>query len=350
MQAAGGRSNQTLLWVLLGVGGLCALCGVGTMALVGLGVVAGATDSPVSSGPSPEARPGVEGGFRITFPPTFKPVDEHRHRFELEEGGSRHTVDVITLASIPGLDDPQGKLKATWTGTIVRDWPGAPSTTLPLRRFVQNGARAFYTFATVEVPGQRRRSMVSLYLVEAQDRFECFAVVQEFFDTGIGADFMNKYSFDTTHPAVETLLQGVEGSPVGLPLVSDDEVAGRWTYSTGAIGQYVHVITGSTSTETVSYAIRYQFDGDHRYTYRFQGATTGSGGGRFSVSHDEGTWAVEHDVLVLDGAQFDSKSFIIGAGVGLGGGRVLYVLPEGKWSLTPGAIAQFGELYETPAD
>lgn len=349
MEPAQGRSNKTLLVVLLVVGGLCGVCGVGTLALVGLGVVAGASEV----GPSftaPEARPGVEGGFRLTFPESFKPVDEHRHRFTLEEGGSRHTVDVIRLEAVPGLDDPRGKLDALWRGTIVRDWPQAPTVTLPLRRFVQNGARAHYTFATVEVPGQRRRSMVSLYLVEAGDRLEPFAVVQEFFDTGIGADFMNKYSFDTTHPAVEELLKGVEGSPVGLPLVSDDELVGRWAFSTGALGQYVNVITGSTSTETVSYAIRYQLTGDRRYVYRFQGATTGSAGARFSVSHDEGSWLVQHDLLVFDGAEFDSKYFLIGAGVGASGKRVFYVLPEGKWSLTPGAIAQFGELYEEASD
>jgi hypothetical protein len=351
MQAGGGRSgNQTLLIVLLVVGGLCALCGVGTLALVGLGVVAGAAEGPVSAPSAAEARPGVEGGFRMTFPEDFKPVDEARHRFERLEGSARHTVDVIKLAPIDGLDDPQGKLRALWNGTIVRDWPGIPTLTLPLRRFVQNGARAFYTFAVVRVPGQDRRSMVSLYLVEAGDRLEPFAVVQEFFDSGIGADFMNNLSFDTTHPAVEAFLKGVEGSPVGLPLVADDELTGRWAFSTGSLGQYVNVITGGTSSETVSYAVRYELGADRRFAYRFQGATMGAAGTRFSASHDEGTWAVQHDLLVLDGEQFDTRYLIIGAGAGPDGKRVIYLQPEGKWSLTPAAIAQGGELYEEADD
>ncbi|MBM4783858.1 MAG: hypothetical protein GQE15_39820 [Archangiaceae bacterium] len=345
-----GRSNKTLLWVLLGVGGLCAVCGAGTVALFGLGVIAGATDVMGAGTASPSGTPGVAGGFSFTVPASFAVVSEGRWRFEKLDGDARHTAEVIKLAAIPGIDQPQDKLTQLWNQTIVRDWPGAPTRVLPLRRFVNNGARAYFTSASLKAANNKHPSLVSLYLVEADDRLEPFVVLQEYFDDSVGAVMMAKGSFDETQPAVEELMKGVEGSPVGLPLVSDDEIAGAWKYGTGSHAQYVNVITGSTSFSAVSYTVKYDFEANHDFSYDFVGANTQHGNTQFGGEKDTGTWRVQHDLLVLDGAAHDRRYFIVGAGVGPEGKRLLYLLPEPHWSLSPGAIAFHGELYEARED
>lgn len=339
--------RRTLLWVLLGVGGLCAVCGAGAVALVGLGVIAGATDSMGTfGGASSAGSPGAAGGFSFNIPPTFTPVSEGRWRFEKVDGDARHTLDVIRLAAVPGLDDAHGKLTQLWNAVIVRDWPAAPVKVLPLRRFVQNGARAHFSSATLKAPNAQHASLVSLYLVEADDRLEPFVLLQEYFDDSVGAVMVAKGSFDVTQAAVEELMKGVEGSPVGRPLVDEAELVGSWTYGSGSHAQYVNVITGSTTFSAVAYTVRWRFEGNHAAAYETSSANTRLGDTTFAGQTDEGTWALEHDLLTIDGAKFDRKYFIVGAGVGPGGQRVLFLMPEGHFSLSPGAIGFHGELYE----
>lgn len=347
-----GRSNKTLVWVLLGIGGLCAVCGAGTVALVGLGVIAGATDGMGSgSGPAPvTAAPGAPGGFTFSVPASFTAVSEGRWRFEKVDGDAKYTAEVIKLAAIPGLDGAHDKLTQLWNQTIVRDWPGAATRVLPLRRFVNNGARAHFTSATLKAANNKHPSMVSLYLVEADDRLEPFVVLQEYFDDSVGALLKEAGAFDETQPAVEALLKGIEGSPVGMPLVGEEELAGKWVYGSGAQAQYVNVITGSTTFSGVSYTIRYDFEPNHDFAYDYVGANTQHGNTQFGGEKDSGTWRLEHDLLVLDGAARDSRFFIVGAGVGPAGKRVLYLMPEPNWSLSPGAIAFHGQLYEARED
>jgi hypothetical protein len=335
--------------VLLAVGGLCAVCGAGTVALVGLGVIAGATDSMGaggSSSSSPAGSRGASGGFGFTVPASFTPVSEGRWRFEKVDGEAKHTVDVIRLGAVPGLDDPHGKLTQLWNAVIVRDWPGAPTRVLPLRRFVQNGARAHFTSATLTAPNAKHASLVSLYLVEADDRLEPFVLLQEYLDDSVGAVMKARGSFDVTQAAVEELMKGVEGSPVGRPLVDEAELVGAWKYGSGSHAQYVNVITGSTSFSAVSYTVRWRFDGDHSMAYETTSANTRLGDTTFAGEKDSGSWRLEHDLLLIDGDRFDRRYFIVGAGQGPDGKRVLYLMPEGHFSLSPGAIGFHGELYE----
>lgn len=341
------RSSKTIWWVLLGVGGLCAVCGAGAVALVGLGVIAGATDSLGAGTPPVEGlQPGAPGGFTFTVPASFSPVSEGRWRFEKVDGTARHTVELIRLPAVPGREDPIGKLTRQWNAAIVRDWPNAPTRVLPLRRFVNNGARAYFTSATLTAANNDHPSLVSLYLVEAGDRLEPFVVLQEYFDKSVGAAIVARFSFDQTQPAVEEVFKGVEGGPVGAPLVDEADIAGSWKYGSGASMQYVNVITGGTTVNSVSYSVSYAFGAGHDFTYDYSGANTQFGNTQFGSDRDTGSWRVEHDLLVLDGERRDRKYFIVGAGPGPSGKRVLYLIPEGHWSLSPGAIAQHGELYE----
>jgi len=340
------RSNQTWLWVLLGAGGLCAVCGAGAVALAGLGLVAGASDSTGPGGVSAAEQPGAPGGFALQVPASFALVSEGRWRFEKAEGTARHTVDVIRLPSVSAEAGPVAALTQQWNAVIVRDWPGAPTQVLPLRRFVNNGARAYFTSAQLTAAQNDHPSLVSLYLVEADERLEPFVVLQEFFDKSVGAAIVAQYSFDQSQPAVEEFIKGVEGSPVGRRLVDEAEVVGAWRHGSGASMQYVHVLTGSTTFSAVSYTIGYTFGADHSFRYEYSGANTQLGSTTFGGDRDTGTWKLEHDLLVLDGERFDRKFFIVGAGPGPAGRRVLYLVPEGHWSLSPGAIAQHGQLYE----
>lgn len=340
------RRPNSLLWVLLAVFGLCAVCGAGAVAVLGLGVIAGASDGlGVGSPATREASPGAPGGFSLRVPPGFTPVSEGRWRQVIQEGDKRHSVDVIRLPSIAGLDDAQPKLQRLWHDVIVRDWPGAPDAVLPLRRFVANGARAWFSSAAILAPNAKEKSLVSLYLVEADDRLEPLVVLQEFsseLPTYAGAQF----SWDTTHPLVEELIKGLEGSPVGLPLVDDAEVAGAWKYSSGASMDYVNIVTGSTSFSAVSSSTWYDFGADHDFTYRFSSANTNLGSTTFAGETDRGVWRVEHDLLIVEGEQRTRRFFIVGAGLGPKGQRVLSLMPEGSWSLYPGAIASRAEHYE----
>lgn len=334
-----------MLWVLLGVGGLCAVCGAGAVALVGLGVIAGATDTMGAGAPA-VGQEGAPGGFTFKVPASFSAVSEGRWRFEKVDGNARHTVDLIRLPSVPGIEDPIGTLTRQWNAVIVRDWPNAPTRVLPLRRFVNNGVRAYFTSATLTAANNDHPSLVSLYVVEAGDRLEPFVVLQEYFDKSVGAMIVARYSFDQTQAAVEEVFKGVEGGPVGLPLVDELEIAGAWKFNSGSSMQYVNVITGGTTVNSVAYTVGYRFGAGHDFVYEYSGANTRFGNTQFGTDRDTGTWRLEHDLLVLDGERKVRKYFIVGAGVGPSGKRVLYLIPEGNWSLSPGAIAQHGELYE----
>ncbi len=339
-------TRTILLWVGLTAAALCALCGAGTVGLVALGVIAGNADPAVGGADRPAGQPGVAGGFSMRLPASFTPVSEGRWRHEQVDGQRRHTVDVIKLAAVPGVGDPAGALKRLWNEVIRRDWPDAPQTPLPLRRFVNNGARAHFSSAALQPQGNQNKSLVSLYLVEAGDRLEPLVVLQEYFDDSVGAMMVARGSWDVTHPAVDALLKLVEGSPVGLPLVMDDEVQGAWVTASGASQQYVNVLTGSTTFSAVSSSVRYQLAADHAFAYQYAAANTQLGSTTFGGQRDQGTWKIEHDLLVLEGEARTTKYLIIGAGLVEGDRRTLYLMPEPHWSLSPGAIAQHGELFD----
>jgi hypothetical protein len=345
-QGSGPSTRTILLWVGLAVAGLCAVCGAATVALVALGVVAGNTDPATTSADPPMGRPGVAGGFSMSLPASFTQVAEGRWRHEQLDGQRRHTVEVIKLAAVPGLEQPHEALKRLWNEVIRRDWPDAPPTPLPMRRFVNNGARAHFTSAALQPRGNANKSLVSVYLIEAGDRLEPLVVLQEYFDDSVGAMMVARGSWDETHPAVEALFKQVEGSPIGLPLISGDEAQGAWVTASGASQQYVNVLTGSTTFSAISTSLRFQLAADHTFSYQYASANTRLGSTTFGGQRDQGRWKIEHDLLVLEGDARTVKYLIIGAGLVEADHRVLYLLPEPHWSFSPGAISQHGELFD----
>lgn len=130
-----------------------------------------------------------------------------------------------------------------------------------------------------------------------------------------------------------------------MPLVSDEEVVGQWTYSTGSHLQWVNTLTGATGMNTVSFSIQFGMSDDHRFTYKFQGASGQVGALQFSGESDEGEWKVEHDQLFVTGEQRSRKFLIAGAARTPEGKRSLFLLQHPNYSLSPGAVARHGELY-----
>jgi hypothetical protein len=339
--------KKTWLWVLIALGGSCFVCAAGGLALLALGAVSGGDGMGQASPARSEGTPGAPGGFSFTAPQGWTSPGPGRWLTQREDGSARLTVEVIRLPAIAGLEQPAEKLAAFWRDRVGADWE-VGETPLVLRRFVANGARAYFTSAPLRPKRGGTETRVSAYLVEADDRLEPLVVLQGYDEPGQYAsiiEHMAQFSWDKTHPLVEQVIAGTAGSPVGLPLASDEEVAGRWVHSTATSMQWVHTITGSTSMSTVSYSVKFEFGEDHHFTYSFQGASGEVGAMQFSSDKDEGEWRVEHDLLVLEGKQGTKKYLIAGAGRQPGGKRTLFLMPERQWSLSPGALARSGELY-----
>ena len=321
------------------------------MGLVTLGLVSGSGPG-ASAGTGATARAavgqrGAPGGFAFDAPEGWKTQPDGRFILEWPDTyGAGLGVEALRLPGIPGLDDGEGKVTRLWRERVAADWNDVPPSPPVLRRFVANGARAFFTGGVVRHKGNGRSFRVSLYLVEADDRFEPLVFIQSYLSSGPGEAMSASLSWDTSHEKVEAALTGVRGSPVGLPLVADSEVAGAFVHSSSAMAQYVNTFTGSTSMSGVSSSGEYAFGADHTFQYKYVGASGTVGAMTFGSENDQGTWSVKHDVLTVAGAQWTRRFLLIGAARTPEGKRALFLMPEKpSWSLVPSAIATHGELY-----
>jgi hypothetical protein len=345
--------KSPIAWVLIFVGGATALCCTGTLGLMALGLFAeDDTAASASLAPMPGAagrtgQPGAPGGFAFDAPKGWRVIGEGRHLIEEKDRQDILGVEVVRLPSVPGLEDGEGKVARLWHERIGADWNGVTSTPPVLRRFVSNGARAFFTASPLRSKKDGALFRLSLYLVEADDRFEPLVFIQSYVpENPIARDMSAGLSWDTSHRNVELALAGVRGSPVGAPLVDDTEVVGNFAYGTGSSLQWVNTFTGATSMTAVSYNIKYAFSGDHTFVYAYAGASGQVGAMQFGKENDEGEWSVKHDVLTVAGQVRTRKYLLIGAARTPEGRRTLYLMPEHPaWSLYPGAIAQHAELY-----
>lgn len=347
MTEAAQPKRRIWLWVLGGLAATCAFCSIATLGAAALGLVSDDDTVTGTAAPSaPAGSPGIEGGFALAIPKTFKPDGEGRWITRIPDGSSTLTVELIKLSSLPGLDRAPERLKELWTTTIARDWSGVQNDPFILRRFMSNGARAHFTGSKLRDKKTNFLFYVTCYLVEAGDRLEPLVFVQGYGDgSKFPNDMMAGVSWSTSYPAVEAVIAQVKGSPVGLPLVSDDEVEGHWGFSSTNTAQWVNTLTGSTSMTSVAYASDYVFDGDHRYTYAFKGASGQMGAANFSSERGAGEWKVEHDLLVLTGDDGKvRKSLITNAGAGPDGRRTLLLIDERRATVAPFAMG-VGELY-----
>ncbi|RKH53133.1 hypothetical protein D7Y23_04565 [Corallococcus sp. AB050B] len=344
------RPKSPFVWILLAAGGACALCCTGALGLMALGLFAG-DDSATPGAPGAVARgrgdPGEPGGFAFDAPQGWKTQADGRFILEWDERGDTLGVEALRLPAVPGLDDAEGKLARMWQERVGADWNDVKPNPLVMRRFMANGARAFFTAAVVRAKNNDRTFRVSLYLVEAQDRLEPLVFIQSFMTPGgLGEAMSASFSWNTSYARVEEALKGVRGSPVGLPLVDDPEVVGHFIYGSSTSAQWVNTFTGSTTMTAVSYSAEYTFSPGHAFQYKYAGASGQVGAMRFGSEDDQGTWSVKHDVLTVAGAKRTRRFLLIGAARTPEGKRTLYLMPEHPgWSLSPGAIGQNGELY-----
>ncbi|TSC25282.1 hypothetical protein [Corallococcus sp. Z5C101001] len=345
------RPKSPLVWILLAVGGACALCCTGTLGLMVLGLLGGdATPGAVATSPMNRARAGTRGepgGFAFDAPPGWKKLEDGRFILEWVDRGDTLGVEALRLPSVPGLDDGEGKLARLWRERIGADWNDVKPNPLAMRRFVTNGARAYFTAAEVRSKTNNRSFRVSLYLVEADDRLEPLVFIQSFMTPGgIAESLSASFSWNASYPRVEEALKGVRGSPVGLPLVDDAEVVGDFLYGSSTSTQWVNAYTGSATMTAVSYSAEYSFGANHAFQYKYAGASGQVGAMRFGSEDDQGTWSVKHDVLTVAGAKRTRRFLLVGAARTPEGRRTLYLMPEHPgWSLSPGGIAQHAELY-----
>ncbi|MCP3102342.1 hypothetical protein LZ198_26065 [Myxococcus sp. K15C18031901] len=345
------RPRRPLLWILVALGGGFALCCTGSLGLMALGAFSG-SDSSASGGGVGVSRggtPGEPGGFALDSPQGWSQREGGGFITEWVDRGDTLGVELLRLGSVPGLEDAEGKLSRMWSERIGADWNDVKPSPLVMRRFVANGARAYFTSATVLHKGNGRRFRLSLYLVEAGERLEALAFIQSYFSPGgvaAAQGMMADNSWGTSHVRVEDALKGVRGSPVGLPLVADSEVVGSFSHGSGAAGQWVNTFTGSTTMRAVTSRSDYVFKADHSFQHQFVGGSGPAGAMAFATESDEGTWSVKHDVLTLAGAKRTRRFLLLGAARTPDGKRTLYLMPEHTgWSLQPGAIGLNGELY-----
>ncbi len=305
--------------------GMSFICCFGTLLL---GLMGGEETAPTA--------PRVIGGAGFTFSPpaSFQQVGEGHWRREQRDGTEVYWVDVKRLPPIAGLAGAEAQLSAQWRQLLSGAYEQVHAP-LVQRRFVSNGARAHFGRARLLRPGNPEPVMVSLYLVEADDRLEPFLVVQGCDTTAMGSQMIINFSFPKTHVFVEELLATVQGSPTGGPLVSDDEVAGHFVFGDTSTAQWINTVSGATSMTAVARAVDFTFNGDHTYTYSFTGGSGQVGAIQFGTDKDQGRWKVEHDLLVLTGEKYSRKYFITGAPRGPDGQQVLLLQSEPTWSFSP---------------
>lgn len=337
------------LWVLLALGGSCFACMGGGMLLALLGVISGDEAATGAVASAPPGQPGAAGGYALTVPASFTENGQGRWLHRQRDGSAELTVELVRLPALPGLEQPEARLTELWNTRLAADWEGASATPFLMRRFVSNGALAHFAGAELRTKPGRQLSFVSLYLVEAGDRLEPLVFIQQRSEPGgfaSSADMMAGLSWGTSHAAVEAVLAGVKGSPVGRPLVTDAEVAGRWVYGSNSTAQWLNTITGSSSMTAVAYAVNLSLGDDHRFTYRFNGASGQVGNLQFASTDDEGTWRVEHDVLHLEGDGGKTRKYLVaGAARAPDGKRTLLLVSEGRYTAAPFAAPSVGELF-----
>lgn len=345
------RPKSPRFWILLTAGGACAFCCTGTLGLMALGFFAGSDSAtPGASDTVSRARggtPGEPGGFAFNAPAGWKTQEDGRFIVEWNDRGDTLGVEALRLPSVPGLDDGEGKLARMWQERVGADWNDVKPDPLVMRRFMANGARAFFTAAVVRAKHNGRDFRLSLYLVEAGDRLEPLVFIQSFMTPGgVGEHLSASYSWSTSYARVEEALKGVRGSPVGLPLVDDAEVVGHFLHDSGTSAQWVNTYTGSTTMTAVSGRTEYTFGANHSFQYKYAGASGQVGAMKFGSESDQGTWSVNHDVLTVTGARWTRRFLLMGAARSPEGKRTLHLMRDnGGWSLAPGAIGQNGELY-----
>lgn len=346
------QKKSPWLWVFVALGASCFLCTAGGMALAALGFLASdETSTPVSddgTAPPPGGQPGAPGGYVLGVPASFTPNGEGRWLFAEADGTATRSVELIRLPALPGLERAPERLVQEWNARVAVDWEGASPAPFVMRRYVGNGARAHYTGAALHAKGGGPLTYVSLYLVEAGDRLEPLVFLQQYADpTGFKstANMMASTSWPFTHQAVEAVIAGVQGSPVGVPLVERSAVTGKWTYGTSQTAQWVNTVTGGTSMTAVAYSVALTFGADGRFDSRFQGASGQVGALQFGSERSQGTWRVERDELVLQADGGKTKRYlVVSAARGPDGKRTLLLMSQGNYQVAPFAMAA-GELF-----
>lgn len=333
-----------LFWVLAIGGGLMAMCCLLSFVFLGFGAFLGADDS----GGGLATTTTSSGGFEFTPPPSFTPAGQGRFKARQVDGTTTNAVEIIRLPDVNGRDDAERKLQQLWNEQILRDWDKGQPNPVVMRRFVANGARAVFSGAELSAKdGSVAR--VTLFLVDNDEALTPLVFIQTSHDPdhlAVTQDMFARYTWVKSWPLAEEAIQHIKGSPIGEPLVPDDEILGTWSYGTGSQLQWVNTFSGRTGMDVVSYSIAYTFTVDHRYTYKFSGASGTVGSLRFQGDAAEGEWNVTHDVLTLTSDEGKKTEYLLlGAPVSPEGTRLLYLLPRPHWTLEPSSALANGELY-----
>ncbi len=321
---------KVALAVLAGLAALGLFCCLGSLAL-GMFSLDDATPSPVA------AAQGTRTDFALKPPATFTTTPQGHWRRETKDDLAQLWLDVQRLQPIPGLDDAQNKVSTLWAAILTNHYEGVTDHPLVMRRFVANGARAHFASALLINKKDHQRYWLSLYLVEADDHLEPFLFTQGCVALSMGSEMIIEFSWPKSHVFVEDFITGIYGSPTGLPLLEDDEVTGHFTFGDNSTAQWINTVTGATSMTAVARAIEYTFADDGTYTYSFVGGSGQVGAIKFGTDKDEGTWKVEHDLLVLTGQKWQRKLLIHGAPRGPQGQRMLLLQSE-PYTFAPGSI------------
>lgn len=322
------KGVKVTLAVVAGLAALSGLCCMGTL-VAGLAL----DDAPAPTAARSAALGG--GGFGFSPPSSFQQRGDTWRR-EQADGDELHFVEVRRLPPVAGLGEPERKLATLWEQVVVPAFKPLPihdriPTPLTQRRFVENGARAHFGRARVLRRDTGDAVFVTVYLVEADDHLEPLLVTQG----RDGSTLAMNLSFGMTHAWVDEFFRGITGSPTGLPLVSDEEVTGHFKSGGTSTAQWVNTMTGGTTMTGVASATEYRFEDDHTFTYKSAAGAGQMGAMKFGFQEDRGTWRVEHDVLVVDGEQFDQRYFISGATWNPEGRRLLVLHLKPHWSLAP---------------
>ena len=170
------------------------------------------------------------------------------------------------------------------------------------RRYVGDGLVAQYVHGQGPERERRGNSWFAAYLIDCGATWQPIITAGTYDEAPVGAGFdMNiGFALPQAIEMVEPLLAAVRCDGTrNQPIVAAADLAGHYYFGSGASMDYVHIHTGASSTQYVSYTGDYDLRPDGTAKYRYSSASNLGAGTNFAGDERAGTWRIDRDVVTI---------------------------------------------------
>jgi hypothetical protein len=256
---------------------------------------------------------------------------------------------VRVLPAVPASNANFNDVLRNQVKTYVPQELQASMSGLTYRRYVGDGLVAQYIQGQGIERGRKGNSWFVTYLIDCGATWQPLIVAATYDEHPPGAGFeMNiGFALPTAMNAVEPLLASVrcEGTK-NQTIVDPATLAGHYYFGSGAAMDYVHVFTGASSTQYVSYAGEYDLRSNGTVAYRYSSAGNLGAGTTFAGDTGVGKWTIERDMLIIALNGRKPKALRIAALQNVGDARIAVLLDDGKLA-APTNVSDTREYYST---